>query len=118
MLTSILLNGGQILIGTQFMFNKILSTERIKWYRDDLFIPLLSGSIIAFIFYLVIPATSNTFVQVSWILFAGILVFSGSVLSAFHVRHSAVFFINYFKQKVTSATKWDEIFLIYARGPW
>ena len=102
---SIILNAGQILIGTQFMFNKILSTERLKWYKDDLFIPLLSGSIIAFICSLFVPSASNTIAQVCWIFFAGILVFFGSVLSAFHVRHSAVYFLDYFKQKVNSTIK-------------
>lgn len=89
---SIILTFTQLFIGTQFMFNKILISERLKWYLEDIFIPLIIALIIAYPFTLVIANLSSKLIIFLWLLFAAFSVLIGTAFSCFHVRHTIYFF--------------------------
>jgi len=92
---SIILNLGQLIIGTQFMFRKILQSERGKWYFEDLLIPIVTACCIAFSFTWIIPANLSSIAQLIWLLIVGFFVMTGTIYSAFHVRHSALYLVRY-----------------------
>lgn len=41
------LNAGYVLVGVHFMYRRMLGTEKCRWYVQDVFLPLLVGSIAA-----------------------------------------------------------------------
>jgi O-antigen/teichoic acid export membrane protein len=54
------LNAGYVLIGVHFMYQRILVTEKWRWYIKDALIPLLTGLAVASVLSLLWSAQKNT----------------------------------------------------------
>jgi O-antigen/teichoic acid export membrane protein len=54
------LNAGYVLIGVHFMYQRILVTEKWRWYIKDALIPLLTGIAVASVLSLLWSAQKNT----------------------------------------------------------
>lgn len=78
----VLLNFGYVLIGVQFMFFKILKTEKLKWYTNDLLIPLVVSGIIAFLMSNFIFFFQTSFLKLIFILTTCIISLSCSFMFA------------------------------------
>ena len=76
--TYVSLNAGYVIIGIHFMYRKILTTEKWRWYIQDLLIPIASSFFICGCFKWLIPFPSATAQQI-WML---ILICSLALLAA------------------------------------
>ncbi|MEW6694015.1 MAG: oligosaccharide flippase family protein [Pseudomonadota bacterium] len=80
------LNAGYVLIAIHFMFRKILTHEKWRWYRQDLLKPLLAAASVASISFWAMPATLAAPLQLVWLLLASALTLLASALAAPAVR--------------------------------
>jgi O-antigen/teichoic acid export membrane protein len=83
----VLLNAGYVLVGTHFLFKRILPQEKWRWYWDDLFLPIMAAASTAFAVKWLCPSPVGIVEQVSLLLAAGVLIFFSSILTASHVKH-------------------------------
>jgi hypothetical protein len=100
----LLLNAGYVFIGVHFMFRKILIDQKWKWFRDDLFLPILSAGIAATFLSFIMPKNLTLIQLIIYLFFSGSLVFIASSFSSFYMR-STFFFIFQFIKKISLFTK-------------
>ena len=82
----VILNMSYVIFAVHFMFNRLLTTEKLNWYIKDITIPLVAAIFVAVILRWLIPNDMN---QLSWLLtlfFCSILIFLATVLAAPLVR--------------------------------
>jgi O-antigen/teichoic acid export membrane protein len=82
------LNAGYALIGVQFMYRKILMTEKWQWYLQDLLQPLLVASSIATFFAWAMPSDLAYTNKLAWLLGASAFTLMTTAFAASQVRRS------------------------------
>jgi O-antigen/teichoic acid export membrane protein len=80
------LNAAYVLIAIHFMYRKILTQEKWRWYRQDLLQPLLAAALVASASAWAMPATLTSLWQLLWLLLACALTLLASALAAPAVR--------------------------------
>lgn len=75
------LNVGFVLIGAQFMFRRLIPTERWSWYRNDIGIPLATAFGAAVLFRALLPTGLSRLVDAFALVLIGCVVMAATVLS-------------------------------------
>jgi O-antigen/teichoic acid export membrane protein len=78
----IILNLGYLLIGAQFMFRKILTQEKYRWYLQDLLHPILASAAVSTFGAWLTPSGLNALGKVFWLLFVSSLSLLCAALAA------------------------------------
>jgi O-antigen/teichoic acid export membrane protein len=81
------LNAGYVIIGVHFMYRKILSAEKWRWYIHDLMMPLGAGVAAAFVVKYGLWETNTVYTQFLSLGFAAVLTLSAALLGAGQVRY-------------------------------
>jgi O-antigen/teichoic acid export membrane protein len=76
------LNAGYLVIGVQFMYRRVLSDEKRRWYVEDILRPLSAASIVALVLRWVLPIPESAAWQAIGMLLAFGLVFLAAALAA------------------------------------
>ena len=80
------LNAGYLLIGIHFMYRKVLTQEKLRWYGQDVLQPLLAAAVVAMTTAWAMPASLAAPVQLAWLLLASIITLLASAFAAPCVR--------------------------------
>ena len=80
------LNAGYVLIGIHFMYRKILTREKWRWYGQDVLQPLLAAAAIASAAAWAMPESLAAPIQLAWLLIASLIALLASALAAPRVR--------------------------------
>ncbi|WP_027390795.1 lipopolysaccharide biosynthesis protein [Chrysiogenes arsenatis] len=89
------LNAGYILIGIHFMYRKILTTEKWRWYIEDLAIPLGAGLLTVSVLRYLLPDAKDNLMQLFELVIASVLTLAVMALASIEVRKIAInFWIN------------------------
>jgi O-antigen/teichoic acid export membrane protein len=83
------LNVGYLFIGVQFMYRRVLSDEKRRWYLEDLLRPLSTATIVALGLRWALPMPAGAIWQASVLLLAFVLVLFAAVLAAPRVYQAA-----------------------------
>jgi len=75
------LNAAYVFIGMHFMFRKLLPTEKRRWYRDAVFLPLTAAGMMSGLLKLAWPAPSERVHSALWLLAATVLTALGVALA-------------------------------------
>ena len=81
------LNAGYVLFGIQFMYHKILTTEKWQWYKQDVLLPLVVATSVAILLARVMPADLTYIYKLACLLTASALTLLATAFAATHVRH-------------------------------
>lgn len=97
------LNAGYVIIGIHFMYRRILTKEKWKWYIEDIIFPLASATIVVWLVHWMSPKTTNMIIEVIVLIIATLLAFLASLMSASHVREQFIKILKnlYLKGKFT-----------------
>jgi len=82
------LNAGYVLIGIHFMYRKILTHEKWRWYGQDVLQPLLAASTVAILLHWALPTDLAYLYQLIGLLVASSLTLLASAFAATYVRYS------------------------------
>lgn len=82
------LNAGYVLIGIHFMYRKILTHEKWRWYGQDVLQPLLAASAVAILLHWALPTDLAYLYQLIGLLVASSLTLLASAFAATYVRYS------------------------------
>ena len=93
------LNVGYGTIAVYFLHRRLLTTEKWRWYRQDVAMPLIAGAIVAVILRWATPNFSNAVAQLIVLLISAGFVLAASALAAHDVRHQLV---RYVPQRIKS----------------
>ena len=93
------LNVGYGTIAIYFMHRRLLPTEKWRWYRQDVAMPLIAGAIVAVILRWATRVFSGTLAQLIVLLISAGFVLAASALAAQDVRHQLV---RYVPQRIKS----------------
>jgi O-antigen/teichoic acid export membrane protein len=80
------LNAWYILFAIYFMHRRLLPTEKWRWYRQDVAIPLAAASATAWLCRWVMPEDLTAPIKLAWLLAASTLTLLGSAIAARSVR--------------------------------
>ena len=80
------LNAGYVLIGIHFMHRKILTTEKWKWYLQDIMQPLVFAISVATLLSWAMPADLTYNCKLAWLLTASTLTLLTTAFTAKDVR--------------------------------
>ena len=80
------LNAGYVLIGIHFMHRKILTTEKWKWYLQDIMQPLVFAISVATLLSWAMPADLTYNCKLAWLLTASTLTLLTTAFAAKDVR--------------------------------
>lgn len=84
------LNAGYVLIAVQFMYRRIMTAEKWRWYRQDLLAPLgAAGMAVGLIKYLW-PVADTVITQMAALATAAIAALGSSTLASRHVRRQVL----------------------------
>jgi O-antigen/teichoic acid export membrane protein len=64
------LNLGYLLFYIYFMHRRLLSSEKWRWYREDVLAPAVAGALVAALCRMVLPSHSNTIAEIGVLTFA------------------------------------------------
>jgi len=81
------LNLGYVLIAVQFMYRRILRTEKWRWYIQDLLLPLGAALSVALLLKLSWPVANTLISQLLLLALAALLTSTAALLAAGRVRH-------------------------------
>lgn len=84
------LNAGYVIIGVHFMYRKILSAEKWRWYMHDLMLPLGAGLTTALVLKAVWSDADTGFAQFLLLCLATVLTLGASLLAAGRLRSQIV----------------------------
>jgi len=88
------LNAGYVLIGIHFMYRRILSAEKWRWYAQDVFFPLLGGVFAASVLALLWSAEKNNLTDFMLIVSATLVTLTATLLSASMSRELLLKLVN------------------------
>ena len=88
------LNAGYVLIGSHFMYRKMLKEEKWSWFLCDLFIPLAFATIVAGGLSQIMTPPLGRFNHLIWLLSVSVATLVGGALGASYVRRYAMLYIN------------------------
>ncbi len=80
------LNAGYVLIGIHFMYRKILTQEKWRWYWQDLLQPLIAAAVVASAISWAMPKSLTALAQLALLLLSSIIILLASAFTAQHVR--------------------------------
>jgi len=80
------LNAGYVLIGIHYMYRKILTHEKWRWYGHDVLQPLLAAAVVAGTAAWAMPESLSTPVQLAWLLLVSTITLLASAFAAPSVR--------------------------------
>ena len=78
----VVLNAGYLLVGVHFMYRRIMSSEKWRWYREDVMQPVLAGATVALALEWVLPAPIGVMRQAAVLVFSSGLVLIAAALAA------------------------------------
>lgn len=84
------LNTGYVLIGIQFMFRKILITEKWNWYKEDVFIPISVATIVSSASAWAMPENLTHLHKIIWVLVVSFLTMILAAISSSMIRAFAI----------------------------
>lgn len=87
------LNAGYVLIGIHFMYRRLLTTEKWRWYVEDIVTPIgaaLLGSVLLAWFW---PAFNGILADLVKIVLAGVISLSAALFSATRIRQQLYYLI-------------------------
>lgn len=84
------LNAGYVTIAISFMHRRLLTTEKRRWYQEDVAMPLIAGAVVAVLLRWVTPAFSGALAQLIALLISAALVLAAAALAAQTVRRQLV----------------------------
>ncbi len=76
------LNVGYFLVGIHFMYRKILTAEKWRWYRDDIVYPMLSATAMAGLLLIIIPETNSQWIRLIEIILASCMILVSAACGA------------------------------------
>lgn len=74
----LLLNAGYVAVGVHFVHAKVLPSEKLQWYIDDLLIPVLVAGAVLGLAMWFNPAPSIPFIVAAYLMATGAMAFSSS----------------------------------------
>jgi len=80
------LNAGYVMISMHFMFRKILTGEKWRWYRQDVLQPIIVAALLAKLLAWAMPAELTYYYKLAWLLTASTLTLLATAFSATYVR--------------------------------
>jgi hypothetical protein len=89
----VFLNVGYILLGVQFMYKRILPTEKLRWYIQDILQPVAVAILVAWLTSLAISSDSSLALQGFEVLLAFCVTLAASALTASLTRSYAISWI-------------------------
>lgn len=90
------LNTGYVLLGIHFMYRKILTSQKWRWYAQDVVKPLFFAAAPASISAWLMPEQMGILAQFAWLLAASGLTLTSAALSARSVREPVLAMIKEF----------------------
>ena len=78
----VLLNAGYVVFGIHFMYRRLLSGEKWKWYGRDVALPALTAALAASFCLLVHPGELSKPAELAWLLMSGILTLAATWYSS------------------------------------
>jgi hypothetical protein len=94
----VFLNAGYIFIGIHFMYRRLLSNQKWIWFREDLFMPILSAALTAAMLSLLMPDKLTFQMKFVYLFVSGMIVFVAASFSSFYMRNSIYFLFRYINQ--------------------
>jgi len=93
----VVLNAGYVLIGVHFMYRRLISSEKYKWYFRDILLPALASLFTVVLGKIVMPQSVSLIEEIGWMLLVSCLSFIAAVIASSNLRN--IFFVNgiYFK---------------------
>lgn len=88
------LNAGYVLIGIHFMYRKILTDEKWRWYGQDVLQPLLAATTVAILLHWAMPSQLTALSKLAWLTGASCLTLLGAGFAASYVSNSLMALIN------------------------
>jgi O-antigen/teichoic acid export membrane protein len=85
------LNTGYVLFGIFFMHRKLLVSEKIRWYVQDVLLPLAVAFIAAYLARNLLPASESRFDEFAALAFISLMVLCLTALAAHRIRESLMF---------------------------
>ena len=64
------------------MYRRILKTEKWRWYREDILLPMLSATAMAVLLVEVVPVSGSPVYQFSAIAMSGLLILAAAIFGA------------------------------------
>jgi O-antigen/teichoic acid export membrane protein len=99
------LNAGYVLLGIHFMYRKILTSEKWRWYAQDVIKPLFFAALPASMSAWLMPEQMSTLAQLAWLFTASGLTLTSAALSARSVRESLLALIRgFYRTKMVEGT--------------
>ena len=92
--TWVLLNSIYLLIGVHFNFRKILEEEKNAWYFRDLLLPVLVGTLICYLFYIVKPSNYRYLENILYLGLSYLIVFVSILLASNKLN---IYVLKYFR---------------------
>jgi len=94
----VFLNAGYIFVGMPFMYRRLLSNQKWIWFREDLFMPILSAALTAAMLSLLMPDKLTLQMKFVYLFVSGMMVFVVASFSSFYMRNSIYFLFRYINQ--------------------
>lgn len=96
------LNTGYVLISVHFMYRRILTQEKWRWYAQDLFTPLASATLTGLAVKAFWPSIQGALADLAVMAIAACATFTVAMLSARHTRLQALRWLNPYWNKLKS----------------
>jgi O-antigen/teichoic acid export membrane protein len=87
----VVLNAGYVLLGIFFMHRKLLVSEKIRWYGQDVLLPLAVAFSAAYLARNLLPAPESRFDELAALAFISLMVLCLTALAAHRIRESLMF---------------------------
>ena len=84
------LNAGYVLLGIHFMYRRILTAEKWRWYRQDVLAPLLAAGLVVGTIKVFWPVQDTAIAQIAVLAITAIAALSASTLASQHVRQQVL----------------------------
>jgi hypothetical protein len=97
------LNAGYVLLGIHFMYRKILTSEKWRWYSQDVIKPLFFATLPASMSAWFMPEQMSILAQFAWLFIASGLTLTFAALSARSVREPVLAYIRGFYRRIMLA---------------
>lgn len=78
----LILNIGYVLIGVHFMYRRLLTTEKWRWYGNDIMRPLLGTAMATWLCELVQPAVEIKLLWIIWLLITALVMICATWLTS------------------------------------
>lgn len=82
----LLLNASYVLISMHFMYLRLLREEKLKWYLEDILLPLAAASAVAMVSRWLHPDTLGMLAEFAWLLATGAFMFAAAIAAAPELR--------------------------------